>query len=156
MRSLTIVIPALNEEGAIARTLLRCVQARPEIAAAASLDHVEIFVVSDGSTDRTAELAQDAARRFSDVHVIVFEKNRGYGAAIKEGWQRGKGNLLGFLDADGTCDPAYFARCVARQSTNAPTSSWDRDSGQTRKCPAFVASAIGCMRSCSGFSADAM
>ena len=66
---------------------------------------VEIVVVSDGSTDRTAEIAKS----FEDVKVIVFEKNRGYGAAIKEGWRQGQGSLLGFLDADGTCDPTYFA-----------------------------------------------
>ena len=41
--------------------------------------------------------------------MIVFEKNRGYGAAIKEGWRQGRGTLLGFIDADGTCDPVYFA-----------------------------------------------
>ena len=41
--------------------------------------------------------------------MIVFEKNRGYGAAIKEGFRCGRGALLGFLDANGTCDPRYFA-----------------------------------------------
>jgi hypothetical protein len=61
--------------------------------------------VSDGSTDRTAEIAKS----YEDVKVIVFEENRGYGAAIKEGWRQGSGSLLGFLDADGTCDPIYFA-----------------------------------------------
>ncbi len=43
------------------------------------------------------------------MKVIVFRENRGYGAAIKEGWRIGRGTLLGFLDADGTCDPRYFA-----------------------------------------------
>jgi glycosyltransferase involved in cell wall biosynthesis len=104
-RSLTIVIPALNEEEAIASTITRCLAAREEIKNAADLDHVEIIVVSDGSTDRTAEMA----RGFSDIGVIEFEQNRGYGAAIKEGFRQGNGSLVGFLDADGTCDPHYFA-----------------------------------------------
>jgi glycosyltransferase involved in cell wall biosynthesis len=103
--SLTIVIPALNEEQAIGGTITRCLAAREEIKDAAGLDDVEIIVVSDGSTDRTVEIAQS----FEEVEVVVFEKNRGYGAAIKEGWRRGKGSLVGFLDADGTCDPIYFA-----------------------------------------------
>src|SRR5688572_18705344 len=106
MNSLTIVIPALNEEDAIGRTIARCLQVRQEIASVAGLDEIEIVVVSDGSTDRTAEIA----RGFSDVRVIVFPENRGYGAAIKEGWRAGKGNLLAFLDADGTCDPVHFGR----------------------------------------------
>jgi glycosyltransferase involved in cell wall biosynthesis len=103
--SLTVVIPALNEEDAIGGTIERCLAARDRIERAAGLAHVEIVVVSDGSTDRTAEIA----RSYDGVKVIVFEKNRGYGAAIKEGWRQGTGSLVGFLDADGTCDPTYFA-----------------------------------------------
>jgi glycosyltransferase involved in cell wall biosynthesis len=105
VNSLTIVIPALNEEDAIGGTIARCLAARAHIKASANLRDVEIVVVSDGSTDRTAAIAQS----FADVKVIVFEKNRGYGAAIKEGWRQGTGDLVGFLDADGTCDPLYFA-----------------------------------------------
>ena len=102
---LTIVLPALNEEDAIGGTIARCLEARESISHQAGLDGVEIIVVSDGSTDRTAEIAQS----FEDITVIVFEKNRGYGAAIKEGWRRGRGDYVGFLDADGTCDPRFFA-----------------------------------------------
>ncbi|EDL58229.1 glycosyltransferase family 2 protein [Gimesia maris] len=102
---LTIVIPALNEEDAIGGTIRRCLDAREEISHQAELDGIEIIVVSDGSTDQTAEIAQS----FEDITVIVFEKNRGYGAAIKEGWRRGRGDYVGFLDADGTCDPRFFA-----------------------------------------------
>lgn len=103
---LTIVIPALNEEQSIASIVERCLAEKPRLAEACGLADVRIVVVSDGSTDRTAEIA----RRYEPaVQVVVFERNRGYGAAIKEGWRVGGGDLLGFLDADGTCDPAYFA-----------------------------------------------
>ncbi len=104
--SLTIVIPALNEEEAIGSTVARSLEARRSIQEEAKLDTVEIIVVSDGSTDRTAEIA----RGFEDVRVIVFEENRGYGAAIKEGFRQGSGSMLAFLDADGTCDPQTFGR----------------------------------------------
>ncbi|AGA28140.1 glycosyltransferase family 2 protein [Singulisphaera acidiphila] len=110
-RTLTIVLPALNEEEAIGGTLRRCLDARAEIQRVARLDAIEIIVVSDGSTDRTVEIA----RGFEEVQVIVFEKNRGYGAAIKEGFAQGTGSLVGFIDADGTCDPHYFGE-MCRQA----------------------------------------
>jgi glycosyltransferase involved in cell wall biosynthesis len=105
---LTVVIPALNEEESIGSTIQRCLDARERICRVGRVSDLEIIVVSDGSTDRTAEIARSYAARESAVGVIVFEKNRGYGAAIKEGFARGRGNLLAFLDADGTCDPNYF------------------------------------------------
>ncbi|MDZ7620402.1 MAG: glycosyltransferase family 2 protein [Patescibacteria group bacterium] len=103
--SLTIVIPALNEEQAIGSTIECCLAARQYIKEAAGLAAIEIIVVSDGSTDRTVEIATG----YDQVQVIIFETNRGYGAAIKEGWRQASGSLLAFLDADGTCDPSGFA-----------------------------------------------
>jgi glycosyltransferase involved in cell wall biosynthesis len=104
IRCLTIVIPALDEEDAIGSTIQRCLDARSEILRAGGLRTVEIVVVSDGSTDRTAEIA----RGFEEVDVIEFSHNRGYGAALKHGFARGSGQLVGFLDADGTCPPEFF------------------------------------------------
>jgi glycosyltransferase involved in cell wall biosynthesis len=107
---LTIVIPALNEEQAIGSIIERCLAARPPIVAGSPIDETEIIVVSDGSTDRTAQIAAG----YKDIRVIVFERNRGYGAAIKRGFEEGTGELVGFLDADGTCDPNFFANlCTA-------------------------------------------
>jgi glycosyltransferase involved in cell wall biosynthesis len=102
---LSIVIPALNEEEAIGETIRRCLAARNYICECAGLSEVEILVVSDGSTDRTVEIAQS----FDEISLIEFPQNRGYGVAIKEGWRQSSGTLLAFLDADGTCDPRHFA-----------------------------------------------
>jgi glycosyltransferase involved in cell wall biosynthesis len=102
---LTIVIPALNEEEAIGGTIRRCLDARSRIIESSGVNEVEVIVVSDGSTDRTEEIAQS----FDEVTVLVFEENRGYGAAIKCGFAHGRGDLVSFIDADGTCDPRFFA-----------------------------------------------
>ena len=103
---LLIVIPALNEEASIASVIERCLDAAPAIMSATAITGVDVTVVSDGSTDATVE----KARAFADrVRVIVFERNRGYGAAIQEGWRGSDADLLAFLDADGTCDPRFFA-----------------------------------------------
>jgi len=113
---LSIVIPALNEEAAIGHTIARCLEARGALLAQAGLQEVEVIVVSDGSTDRTEAIA----RGFEDVTVIAFERNRGYGAAIKCGFEYGRGDLVAFLDADGTCDPAFFVElCRALEREGA-------------------------------------
>ena len=106
---LLIAIPALNEEASIQQIIERCLEARQEIIETSPATQVDITVVSDGSTDRTVELAS----RFSDrIKLIVFPTNRGYGAAIQEAWARSNADLLGFLDADGTCEPRFFSPLI--------------------------------------------
>ena len=102
---LSIVIPALNEEEAIGSTIERTLAARQYIVNHSPVSEVEIIVVSDGSTDRTPEIANS----YDEIGVIVFEQNRGYGAAIKKGFEESSGDLVSFLDGDGTCDPRFFA-----------------------------------------------
>ena len=107
---LLVAIPALNEEDSIAGVISRMLDARQEIVGRTAVTAVEITVVSDGSTDRTVERA---AAFGSAITLIVFERNRGYGAAIMEAWRRSDAELLGFLDADGTCDPRFFVELCA-------------------------------------------
>lgn len=129
--SLTIVIPALNEEEAIGGTIRATLDARDSILRSAGLSAIEVVVVSDGSTDRTA----DISRSFREVCTISFEENRGYGAAIKEGWHRGTGSLLGVLDADATCDPCFFSElCIAAIEQSADVVTGSR-MGPTSKMP---------------------
>jgi glycosyltransferase involved in cell wall biosynthesis len=103
---LSIVIPALNEQQSIESIINRTLDAKPYIIANSPITDLEITVVSDGSTDKTVEIASRYTNR---IRLIIFEKNKGYGAAIKEGWNQSTGDLLAFLDADGTCDPKFFA-----------------------------------------------
>ena len=101
---LSIVIPAYNEEAAIADIVRRCLAAREAICRAAGLQAVEIIVVDDGSRDRT----RDIAASFAQARLVIHPANRGYGAALMSGFAAASGGLLGFLDADGTCDPEAF------------------------------------------------
>jgi len=126
---LSVVIPAYNEEQAIASIIERTLAARKMIVGESPIDDVETIVVSDGSTDRTAEIAAG----YDQVRVIVFEKNRGYGAAIKKGFEESTGELVGFLDADGTCDPRFFATlCTALRDENASVAIGTRMSRESR------------------------
>jgi glycosyltransferase involved in cell wall biosynthesis len=104
--NLQIAIPALNEEGSIQQIIERSLAAVRHIVSKSPVTHVAITVVSDGSTDRTVAYASQYIDR---IKLIVFEQNRGYGAAIQRAWDESEADLLGFLDADGTCDPKFFA-----------------------------------------------
>jgi glycosyltransferase involved in cell wall biosynthesis len=114
---LLIAIPALNEEESIDSIIRRSIEAREFICANSPVTEVAITVVSDGSTDRTVE----RAGQYTDsINLIIFPQNKGYGAAIKEAWRQSDADLLGFLDADGTCDPKFFATlCKTAVAENA-------------------------------------
>lgn len=107
-----LVIPALNEEQAIADTLRRALASRAKVLAQTPVTDMVIVFVNDGSTDRTQAEVDQA--EFEQVVKVRFEKNRGYGAAIKAGWQATDAELLGFMDADGTCDPDFCVDLVNR------------------------------------------
>jgi hypothetical protein len=107
--SLSVVIPALNEEEAIRPVLERVLSLRPRLEAD-GIDGPEVIVVDDGSSDRTAEIAGSVP----EVRLIRHGANRGYGAALKSGLVAARGELVAFLDADGTYPPEHFpALCAA-------------------------------------------
>lgn len=103
-----LVIPALNEEAAIGSTLQRALAAREEVVAKTPVDEMVVVFVNDGSTDATQEIAD----RYPEVVKVRFEKNQGYGAAIKAGFLATDAELVGFMDADGTCDPHFCVQLI--------------------------------------------
>jgi glycosyltransferase involved in cell wall biosynthesis len=110
-----LIIPALNEEDAIAGTLRRALAAREKVVSETAVTEMSIVFVNDGSTDGTQAVVDQP--EFSEVIKVRFSQNQGYGAAIKAGWRATDADLLGFIDADGTCDPDYsvpLIRCLAR------------------------------------------
>jgi len=103
MNVLSVVIPAYNEERGIAEIIERVLSTRSGLAEA-GIEDLELIVVDDGSHDGTVA----AASRYPQVNLVRHKANRGYGAALKTGFSHARGNLLGFLDADGTYPPEHF------------------------------------------------
>ena len=84
MTTLSIVIPAYNEENGIAEIANRVLKVKPELVKV-GVHEMELLVVDDGSRDRTAEVAAGIA----GVTLVRHPKNRGYGAALKTGFFQG-------------------------------------------------------------------
>ncbi len=101
--TLSVVIPALNEERGIDAILRRVLAQRQELARA-GVAGLEVIVVDDGSQDGTAE----RVAAYPDVRLIRHPMNQGYGAALKTGFGAASGGLFAFLDADGTYPPESF------------------------------------------------
>ena len=95
-RSLSVVFPAYNEEATIVQTLSEAL----DTLIRWGIDF-ELIVVDDGSKDQTAMLVQQFAWRDARVRLILHQRNRGYGEALKSGFQVATKQLLFFMDSDG-------------------------------------------------------
>jgi len=103
MTTLSVVIPAYNEENGIADIVQRVLSVKNSLLDV-GIDELELLVVDDGSRDKTAQIVSG----INGAHLIRHVKNKGYGAALKNGFCQARGELIGFLDADGTYPPEYF------------------------------------------------
>ncbi len=101
--SVTILLPAYNEEQAIGQTVQRIKELHPDF---------EVLVVDDGSTDNTLQAAMDAG-----ASIWPHPYNTGNGAAIKTGLRMARGEWLIMMDADGQHDPADIARLLEHKDT---------------------------------------
>lgn len=126
---LSVVIPAYNEEDGITAIMERVLAVRPELAGI-GVD-LELVVVDDGSADRTAEIVA----AYPGARLVRHPVNRGYGAALKTGFNAACGDLLGFLDADGTYPPESFPDLCREALAGADLVVGSRRSGAESKMP---------------------
>lgn len=91
----SIIVPAYNEAERIGNSLERVLD-----YVASSKWSAEIIVVNDGSSDNTAAIVSDYARRNPVVRLIENPGNRGKGYTVKHGVMNASGQVLLFTDAD--------------------------------------------------------
>lgn len=126
---LSVIIPAYNEEDGICAIVDRVSAVRPALRTMGIA--LEIIVVDDGSHDATCE----RVRTFRDISLVQHPTNRGYGAALKSGFCVATGDLLGFLDADGTYPPEYFPLLCQEILRGADLVVGSRRSGAASEMP---------------------
>jgi glycosyltransferase involved in cell wall biosynthesis len=98
--SLSIFFPAYNDAGTIASLVVLAHMTAREIAP----EH-EVIVVDDGSPDHTGELLDELALHFSWLKVVHHETNRGYGGALRTGFEAATKELIFYTDGDAQYDP---------------------------------------------------
>jgi len=93
--NISIVIPAYNEEAAIASTIKEIIEYHTE-----SKDEFELIVVDDGSTDNTRKKVKEITENHPQVKLTPLRINRGKGYSVREGMLLASKEWVLFLDAD--------------------------------------------------------
>lgn len=105
MRSISVILPAYNEEAIIGET----VRAVGTVLDKLSPDY-EVIVVNDGSRDRTAEVVAELSARNPRVRCISHSQNQGYGAALGTGFASATKELVFLTDGDKQFDVAELSQ----------------------------------------------
>lgn len=115
MKSLSVVLPAYNEEANVRTTVAEVAGVLQKLG----LDH-EIILVNDGSRDRTGEIGRELAAYIPEFRLVEHFPNRGYGGALKAGFAAARKELIAFFPADNQFQFQEITRLLDRhQETNA-------------------------------------
>ena len=123
---LSLIIPAYNEEQRLRPALEEYLRFfLPRYG-----NEIEILVVVNGSSDRTEEVARETAGGDPRVQVLVEPQRVGKGGAVRIGFAAARGDLIGFVDADGSTPPTAFQDLVEHigEAGAIIASRWHRDS----------------------------
>lgn len=103
----SFVVPCMNEEGAIVKTVTKC------FAADYPADKLEVIVINDGSTDGTGQKLVELSKLFPRLTVINWETNRGKRQGMAEGFRRASGEIIIQLDSDSYIEPSSFRNIIS-------------------------------------------
>ena len=111
--TLTIFFPFWNEEENIEKVVKDAIPIAAQYA-----EKWEILMIDDGSSDRTMEIAQKLAKGNKNLRAIGHMPNRGYGAALNEGFAHAKYDYIVFTDGDGQFDFSELGKFVNHIQSN--------------------------------------
>jgi glycosyltransferase involved in cell wall biosynthesis len=115
LASISAFFPAYNDGGTIASMVVSTLMTLRDCA-----DDYEVIVVNDGSEDYTGDLLDELARLHAPrLRVIHHAGNRGYGAALRTGFEAARMEWIFYTDGDAQYDPrelrVLVAKCMARR-----------------------------------------
>jgi len=119
---LSLVIPAYNESAGIAHALAEADAALADLGL-----RYEIIVVDDGSRDDTARQVEQAIAQHPSARLVRHGTNRGYGAALRTGFEAARGERIAFTDADCQFFLADLKPLIQLSETHDVAVGWRRD-----------------------------
>lgn len=110
MISLSVFFPAYNDAPSIAALVEKAFEVLP-----GRVEDFEVIVVNDGSRDATAAVLAELQRRFGErFRVVTHARNRGYGAALRSGFQAARKEFVFYTDGDGQYDAGELPKLLDR------------------------------------------
>ena len=107
LKSLSIFFPFWNEEKNIERVVAKAIPVAEQVA-----KKWEILMVDDGSTDKTLEKARQLEKKHRNLRTVSLHPNRGYGAALRAGFEHADYDYVVFTDGDLQFDFAEVTRFI--------------------------------------------
>lgn len=106
-KRMSVFFPSFNEENNIASTVKKAIKVLSNL----KLVEWEVLIVNDGSTDQTAQIADQLAQQHRQVRVI-HQPNGGYGAALQTGFYESQFEVITYTDTDGQFDFSEVAKFI--------------------------------------------
>jgi len=110
---LTIFYPVYNDWGTIASMVAEAI-----ITAEKITDNYEIILVDDGSREKTKDILRLLESTFPQVKVITHTQNRGYGGALKSGFEHAAKEFIFYTDGDAQYDVRELAKLTEAMNEN--------------------------------------
>lgn len=104
MKLITFTIPSYNSEAYLSHAVDTIISAG---------DEVEIIIVNDGSTDRTAEIADSYAEQFPNIVRVIHKTNGGHGSGVNAGVENATGLYFKVVDSDDWVDQEALKELLA-------------------------------------------
>jgi glycosyltransferase involved in cell wall biosynthesis len=110
--SLSVFFPAYNDAPSLPGLIRKTFETLEPLVA-----DFEVIVVNDGSHDNTAEVLEQLRTRYAPrLRVVTHQKNRGYGGALRSGFQAASKDLVFYTDGDGQYDVGELPKLLERMA----------------------------------------
>ncbi len=107
---ISFFLPCYNEEKNVKKSVMSVKAVLERIA-----DKWEIIIVDDGSKDKTGKIADELSRKIKRIQVVHNKPNKGYGGALKSGFEASNYKWVAFADSDGQFDYSEITKFIEKQ-----------------------------------------